>query len=401
MTSIAVLFLLNVPVQKVAPIKERSVDYVSVRNQQPLLGIVLEHGGTKPIVVAVQRAWLKAKQPEQYKHFREQEVERELALRKILTTRIETWLKERSEDKDLVQYLQDRQKNIETLGRGAKEQTTQFIICTLPAKSIRRLQLSAGERRKPLWLAYRERLKDIEIRSGQSLAEELKEKAVKSPTGQVDLSARIPARGDNEHQWAARQAIIEQLYRKPVKMLGTPETIFRDKGDGQPANVEQILTKLMTSRIDSVMKELLAEPTRAKPRPVKQQWFQQAVAEAKKTDSRAAHVTLVHPDASMKQALVEAYLIGRMPDGKWRVVWKTSHSIKPEDDPELEDQIREDEQIKAITDALGGLGQQGAIDKAIRFGAATMKGQRAAEDAYVRWRDKFFDDLTTPNIRLP
>ena len=213
MTSIAVLFLLNVPVQKVAPIKERSVDYVSVRNQQPLLGIVLEHGGTKPVVVAVQRAWLKAKQPEQYKHFREQEVERELALRKVLTTRIETWLKERSEDKDLVQYLQDQQKKIETLGRGAKEQTTQFIICTLPAKSIRRLQLSAGERRKPLWLAYRERLKDIEIRSGQSLAEELKEKAVKFPTGQVDLSARIPARGDNEHQWAARQAIIEQLYR--------------------------------------------------------------------------------------------------------------------------------------------------------------------------------------------
>lgn len=399
MVHIMVLLLLNVPVQKVAPIKQRAVDYVSVRNKPALFGILLDHGGKRPTIVAVQREWLRTTQPEQFQLFRKQEIERETRLRKVLAGRIEKWIKERPEDADLLAYLREQQASLKVGERESKEPKVQFIIGSLEAKSVRRVQPSAGERRRPLWLAYRERLKNVETRSSESLMEELADKGVQIPEGPVDLSARIPSRGDDEFQWAARQAIIEQLYRQPIKMMGTPEAVFRDKGDGNAADTQAIIAKLMQQRISSVISELI-EPN-AKTNSTKQEWFKQAKVEAAKTDSRAAHITLVRPDPTMQQAVVEAYLIGRMPDGSWRVVWKTQHSVVPDKDTDLEDQIREDEQVKSIVDALGGLGQQDAVNKAIRFGAATMKGQRQAEDAYVKWRDAYFDTLTGPGIRLP
>ncbi len=83
------------------------------------------------------------------------------------------------------------------------------------------------------------------------------------------------------------------------------------------------------------------------------------------------------------------------------MVWKTRHSVKPGEDPDLEDELRENPQIKSIVGALGQLGQQGAMNKAISFGAATMKAQEKAQDAYVNWRDAFFDSLDGPMLRLP
>ncbi|MFK7822173.1 MAG: hypothetical protein AB8G99_25990, partial [Planctomycetaceae bacterium] len=385
---------------KVAPIKSRAVDYISVRNQLPFFGVVVEHQGTQPTVVAVQRKWLKAERPEQYEAYRKQEIQLGLAQRKALLARINKWIKERSQDADLVEYLNEQKQVLTQLHRVPDEPKTQFMLITLPSKSVRRVQRSAGKPPRPLWPAHREKLQQIETRSAESLEEELRKNKVAVPTSPVDLSNRIPSPGDNEIQWAARQAIIEQLYRSPVKMVGTPNMLVRENGNGNRADAGQIIAKLMQSQVSDLIKEL-SEPNAFGKKSVKPAWMKQAIAEAKKTDSRAAYVMLVTPDPTMREAVVEAYLIGRMPNGSWRTVWNTRHTAKPSEDKELEDQIREDDQVKSILNTLGALGHQDAIDKAIRFGAATMKAQRAARDAYVYWRDPFFDRLDQPMLKLP
>ena len=69
--------------------------------------------------------------------------------------------------------------------------------------------------------------------------------------------------------------------------------------------------------------------------------------------------------------------------------------------PEIEKQLREDEQIRGILDMVKGLGNEEAVTKAVRFGAATKVANRQVEDEYVKWRDKFFDDLREPAIAFP
>lgn len=399
--SLSLLLLMVVaPDHKVAPIRSRAVDYVSVRNQLPLFGVVLDHGGTRPTVVAVQREWLRKERPEQYKEYRQQEIDQGIAQRKVLIARIDKWKKEREGDDDLIEYLEEQQKVLQELDRVPAEPKTQFMLVTLPAKSVRTVQRSGGERRQPLWLAYRDKLAKVETRSAESLSKELREKKVVVPKSPIDLSNRIPSRGDDRTQWAARQAIIEQLYRSPIKMAGTPQMVVRENANGQAADAQMLIGKLMQERVGDLIREL-SEPNAFGKKQRKRAWFDQAVAEAGKTNSRAAHVVLVHPDPTLRQAVVEAYLIGRMPDGSWRVVWKTRQTATPGEDTELEEQIREDEQVKSILETLGGLGQKDAVNKAISFGAATMKAQRAAHDTYVHWRDPFYDRLDQPMLKLP
>lgn len=389
--------------QEKAPIGTRAVDYVSVRNRPALFGIVLQHGTKTPTLVAVQRAWLKTSQPDAYKEYRKQEDERIRTQSQILTERLKKWIDERKEDKFLTEYLNEQLTKLNTTARAEKPQepTTQFMIIELEAKHVRRVRISGGERRKPLWLAYRERLKNIEIRSGEDLMKELVGSGKPVPKQPVDLSDRIPSTGDNDSQWAGRQAIIEQVYRQdPLKMSGTPQQLFVETNDGKQADVMGMVAKLMTPRIEDIVSQL-TQPATGHLKSRSEKWQQQAVDQGKAKKKRVVFVKLVRPDPSLKEAVVEAHLIAQMPDKSWRPVWKTSHSVKPDERPELEKQLREDEQIKQILDAMQALGQEQAVTKAIRFGAATKEANRLAEDAYVKWRDKFFDDLRGPTLVLP
>ena len=404
MTYCVAVLLLFQSDHQVAPIKSRAVDYISVRNQLPLFGVVLEHGGTRPTRIAVQREWLKQERPKQYATYRQQEIDQSLEQRKVLLKRVSEWMKQRAADADLIEYLTEQKSVLEELNRVPEEPKTQFMLVTLPSKLVRRVQRSAGKRRQPLWLAYREKLQQIETRSAESLTEELLEKNLQVPKAPIDLSNRIPSSGDDTIQWAGRQAIIEQLYRKPIKMAGTPKMIVRDDNNGQPADAKMLIQKLIQSQVDHLLDEL-SNPNGFGKKSAKPAWIEQAIAEAKKTDSRAVHVMLVTPDPTMREAVVEAFLIGRMPDDSWRVVWRTKQTATPGEDKQLEKQlekqIREDEQVKSVLNEHGWLGQQAAMNEAISFGAATMKAQRAAHDAYVHWRDPFFDRLDQPMLQLP
>ncbi len=405
MSHLLALLLLNpIAVQEKAPIGTRAVDYVSVRNQQPLFGVVLEHAARKPALVAVQRGWLRKDQPEAYKTYRKQELDRARHQGQILIERLKQWIEERKDEEFLVKYLKEQLTKLRAEARAEKprEPTSQFMIVKIEAKQVRRVRRAGVERRKPLFLAYRERLKDIEIRSAENLTKELIDKGNLMPKEPVNLSDRIPSTGDNIAQWSARQAIIEQLYRtKPIKMAGTPRQIFQETTDGKPADVMEIAAKMMVPNADDIVGRLTESARFGQARTGARQWKTQAINEAKAQQRRAVFVKLVHPDLTLKEALVEAYLLARMPDGSWRTVWMSSHSVKPDLRPEIEKQLREDEQIRGILDMVKGLGNEEAVTKAVRFGAATKVANRQVEDEYVKWRDKFFDDLREPAIAFP
>lgn len=393
------LLTLTLPPQDTAAISKRAVDYVSVTGRAPLFGIVLEHNPRSHTLVAVQRDYLRQNSPKDYSIYRKQEVAREKANHETLLKRLRAWRTERANDADLMEFLDEQLAKLQKVKlEAAAESDKQFILIQLERKRVRTVRQQL-KRRTTLWVAYRERLANIETRSAEALVEELRKKEVAVPKKPVNLSDRVPPRGDDKFQWAARQAIIEQLYRKPVKMQGTPTMLLRTGNGGQPINAEAIMAKMMEERMSSLINQL-TEPN-AQPQKSKSKWFQQAVAEAKKTDSRAAYVTLVIPDPTMQQVVVEAYLIGRMPDRTWRVVWKNQQKLKPEERADVEADLMENEQIAGVLNALKGLGKEDAVRKAVRFGAGTQEALRKVEAAYVEWRDPYYDDLRGPAIAMP
>lgn len=395
--------LLLQPQEKPAPFSKRAIDFVSVTSGSPLLGVVLQPGNrTRPTIVAVQREWLKQERPEQYTVFRKQEIKQTQVTRKVVLERLAKWIQQRPDEKDLLEYLKEQQASL-IAERVPAEPQSQFMLIELKPKEVRSIKKPSRKLRAPLWVALREKLKDVETRSSESLQKELKEKGIAIPRQPVDLSSRVPSRGDDKVQWAARQAIVEQLYRaNPVKMSGTPDMVVRETTDGKPADVNMLIGKMMSGRIASLIKEL-TEPATAQgyAKTKTPAWFKQTRVVAKEANARAAFVKLVIPDTEMREAVVEAYLIGQMPDGSWRVVWKTRRSVRPGDDEELVDQIREDPQIKQALGALGKAVQGDMLDRALGFGAATMKAQQAVMEDYVKWRDPFFDSLEGPMLVLP
>ena len=396
--AVALIVIASLLPQGTTRISERAVDYVGLRSGPPLFGVILQTKGKTATMMAVQRGWLRKQSAERYEKYRTREVQQYQQSQKKLIERLEAWMKHRKDDKDLMDYLQTQ-----LLRQKAKENKPapepQLMLIEISPSMVRTTKPAQRERRQVLLLALREKLEKVETRSAQDLADELKEKQVQVPKGPVNLTDRALAPADNEQQWAARQAIIEQLYRKPVKMRGTRDFVIQESNDNKQIDAQKLAMDMMQKQMNRLIADL-TEPT-ARRKPAQAVWLTETIKAAKKTNSRAAHVAMVIPDPTLQAAVVESKFLARLPDGKWVVLWSDRQSVKPVEDPEAEQQLRDNEQLGGLLDALGGLGKGDAVNKALRFGTATREAHRLAEAAYVEWRDPFYDDLSGPMIRIP
>lgn len=396
--AVALIVLASVLPQETARISDRSVDYVGMKSGPPMFGVVLQAKGKTATMMAVQRDWLRKQSERRYQKHRQREVQMFRGAQKKLIERIEIWKTERKDDKDLIEYLDDQLK-IQKAKEKKEAPEPQLMLIELSPSMVRTTRLAKPEHRQVLLLSLREKLADVETRSAESLANELKSKQVVVPKGPVNLTDRAITPVDSEQQWAARQAIIEQLYRKPVKMRGTRDFVMQE-GNGQQVDAQKLAMEMMQKQMSRLIEDL-TEPTARRNQPTEQAWLTETIAAAKKVGARAAHVALVIPDTTLQAAVVESKLLARMPNGRWIAVWSDRQSVTPVEDKEAEQQLRDNEQLGGLLDALGGLGKGDAVNKAVRFGTATREAHRLAESAYVKWRDPFYDDLSGPMIRLP
>lgn len=93
-----------------------------------------------------------------------------------------------------------------------------------------------------------------------------------------------------------------------------------------------------------------------------------------------------------------------MPNGDWEVVWshrEAQDATKPRAD--VEAKIAADPQVKQVLDAVKsfGFGADDQIRQAIRFGAATMAAQQAADARFFEFRDRYLKQLDSPPLIWP
>jgi hypothetical protein len=283
------------------------------------------------------------------------------------------------------------------------------VLVLAPAK-IDRVVTQPPQRRRIALAAWREGLADVETRTTASLAQELKQKKidpVDDPDALLDL---LPPRRQNDAAWAARQAIVEYRFRKPLDFQGMGDAVVRAGENVNAADLAPLLADLLKSLGGDPLSGLLDPPAArgaskgtGKNQPG-EKWLASAVKIAESEDLTGFRVTRVEQDLAAKRAAVETRFVARLPDGSWKTAWQqTVEADVSKPRPEAEQQIENDPRVRAALQLFKSLGVQGdeQIKLAIRFGAATQEAQKEADSRFFEFRDRHLKQLDGPVLRVP
>src|SRR5262249_14877403 len=154
--------------------------------------------------------------------------------------------------------------------------------------------------------------------------------------------------------WAARRAIVEYHFRKPLDFQGTGDVVVRAGDAPKAADLAQL--------IDGILKSFGGDPLGGPPDPpvaggarktpqdkgITEKWLAAASRTAESDGVDGYRVTRVNQDLAARRVAVETRFVARLPDGQWRTIWQKSESAdasKPR--PDLEQQIEKDPQVRS------------------------------------------------------
>ena len=399
--------------EKPIAVSDLAVDQVSIKGGPKLLGAVLGREANGELAFAVRREWLKQAHPQLFeKAVREEATEARAAFIE-LRDRIAAWRTDRAPEAEFDFFLKKEaeriEKELKNLDAGTRVEDAAFLVIDVAPAKIERVVGQTVQRRAVALAAWGERLPDVESRSLASLVQELKKlKAapVDDPDRLLDL---LPPRRENEAAWGARQALIEYQLRKPLDFQGMGDLVFR-AGDGlQAGQGAKLIEELIRSLTGGALQDLL-DPRPGKPARVPgpgtndEKWLATAVQTATAANIAGFRVTRVDQNLEARSVDVETRFVARLPDGSWRTVWQhleKADAAKPR--AETEQQIMQDPQVRAALDLVKivGLGAEDQIKLAVRFGAATLEAQKAADSRFFQFRDRYLRRLDGPVLRVP
>src|SRR6185436_13275755 len=114
---------------------------------------------------------------------------------------------------------------------------------------------------------------------------------------------------------------------------------------------------------------------------------------AEQEDAGGFRVTRVTPDATGGRATVETRFVALLPGGRWETVWRDTETVEAaRADKDRVERIERDPQIKQVLELIraAGLGDgETQLQSALRYGAATMQAQEAADARFLEFRDRY------------
>lgn len=397
----------------VAP-ADLAVDQISLKGGPRILGSVLGREADGALAVALGRNWLKKAHPQFFEKNLPDETAQTRAALVELRDRIVDWRRARANENEFDFFLKKESERVEqelkAIDAGTRTEDAPFMVLDLAPARIERVVHQPPQRKRVALAAWREKLADVETRSTNSLAQELKKRKIEPVDDDDALLDMLPPRRQNESAWAARQAIVEYQFIKPLDFQGRGELVLRAGQQLNAADAGQMFADLMKSLTGDSLADLLDpaagnsgnKKTTARPQPANWLASAEKIAEAEKVSG--FRVTRSQEDLAAKRVSVETLFVARMPDGSWKTVW---HRVETADGAKVradaEQQIMQDSQIKA---ALGlaksfGLGGDEQVKLAIRFGAATMEAQQQADSRFFEFRDRHLHHLDSPVLRVP
>jgi hypothetical protein len=389
---------------RVPSVAELGVDVVTRKGAPRLLGAVLQRDADGSVTLAVSRGWLQTADPKLFEQAAAAEAVEQRAAWGELRDRIRAWKQARPDEEKLIFFLEQEDERIEKLLAAPDEKAAvdaaPFFVLKLPASKIERVVIQPPQRKQVALVAWRERLAHPETRSVANLTRELRDKGIEIPAVPVDLSAQLPPARQDAAEWAARQAIVEYQYCRRVDFQGIGDLVTRTDEGAPAADLNQLLTTLLTTQLKKDLADLLEPPKAAQPAALPK-WWTMATKGAAQAQANGFRVTRLDLNVVGQQVKVETRFVAKLPDGSWQTVWlnvEAADASKPR--PDLEQRIAGDPQVRKVFELAKatGLGAGDALQQAVRTGAATMAAQEAADARFFEFRDRYLRHLDGPPL---
>jgi hypothetical protein len=380
------------------------VDSVKIDGGKKLYGFMLEKRADQSIVFSVGRQWLQATHPQYYDEFSEIERERSELVRQQRIKLIEAWIEDRPEDRGLVAFLEHEltrfsEQSPDDLGK------KQFVTLELISTRYRDVVNQPADRRKIAGLAFQNDLDAVTTTPVSQLKKQLVELGVDVENEVVDLSKEVVSViAESDRQWAARKAVVEYALRKQLEYQGTGGMLIRktDKPD-MTALVAQVLSGGLGDDPISQLGAELGLPEFKKPKEQSDGWWKRATEEAERDGFCGVSIIRLNQNMLSATVTVEAYFFAMEKPGAWFQVAKfVGQSNTAEQTGEQLQRIQDDPQVKSVLDTLKGLGLggQGAIDQALRHGAATQKALQDANGLLSAFISRNARELDSPPLAI-
>ncbi|MCC7419229.1 MAG: hypothetical protein IT428_02995 [Planctomycetaceae bacterium] len=393
--------------------KGLAVDVVELKSRPVTLrGLVLgKDADARTTLVAVPRWWIEANAAEFYTEYLKHETDARRTLLTKLVERIDAWKERRADDRRLQTFLDEQKERAGKALRGNDGDVapceSKLVLVAVPDREIKRHDPADPQARQVTPVAWAEELKDVETRTVTSLRDELQKDKIDIAARMIDLTEWLPPRLDTAEQWAARQAIVEYEYRRQADFQGTGEAYFRTGEGAKPPALADILSSMFQSNLTGGLLDLLDEGPR-KPKP---SGPPKPVGTAEKEGLDGVRITTLEQDLNARRVTVRTEFWARVPSqdkvaAAWRPIFQwneTADAAKAR--PDTEARIRKDPQVsralELVSSLLPGGDGEAATNTAIRFGAAVMEAQQAADARFIHFRAVYTRGLEGPPLTLP
>jgi hypothetical protein len=387
------------------PVTELAVDQVVLKRGPRLFGSVLGKSANGDITIVVSREWLRKAHPKFCERaIAAQAVETITALEGLLH-RIDAWREKRADAKELAFFLKKERERIEqrlaAIVAAADAESTTFLRLEFPTSHVERVFVQPAPRRQIALTAWREELPAVETSSATALLKELRARMIDPARERIDLTDRLAPARQSDDEWAARVALVEYEFVRPVDFQGTGNLVVRTGSDERAPATLELLLGVLRQQVVSQLADLLEEPGAKHPKPSGDAWLASATQIAGKDGILGFRVTRVTPDAPAGRVAIESRFVARMPAGDYKTVWQHSETLESaRGDKDAIERIRNDPRVKPVLDLFGagGAGAEPQIDTALRLGAATLRGQQTVEARFFEFRDRYLARLDGPPL---
>lgn len=383
------------------PVSQLAVDVVSLKSGKAVRGAVVSAEPAGSVTMAVSRDWLQHAVPDLFKAAVSKEADVKKQAAEQLVGRLKKQLANPPNEKQLVFFLKQELERVEKSLTRDKADPAQFLWLELNHDLVAKVTRAPAERQRIAMWAWFENLANVETRDALDLQRELKDRKIDATAAAPDLSDRLAPRLQDDREWAARMAIVEYSLARPLDFQGTGDVLVRADADRKAADLAPVLTKVLKSQVDSLLKDLTGDGALPAAPANQGDWLKSAKRDADIASVRGLRATRVEVKLDGNQTAVQTAFAAKMPNGDWEVVWShrdAQDATRPRTD--VEAKIAADPQVKQVLDAVKsfGFGADDQIRQAIRFGAATMAAQQAADARFFEFRDRYLKQLDSPPL---
>lgn len=387
---------------KPVPAAQLCVDRVVLKSGKTIRGAILRQEPNGPLTMAAAREWLRQANPDLLARITQNEQAIQRQAWEQVRDRLKMELPAAAESSRLSFFLSRELERVEKLLAAANPpEPPQFVWVELAKGEYSSVTRAAADRQRVALWAWDKRVAGVETRDAADLSRELKAQGVDASQPPPELSDRLPIRLQDDREWSARMALVTYAMGEPLDFQGTGDLLVRANSERGAKDMGPLIAKILKSQVEALTKDLANE---GRPPPVNStannDWLKSAFPEAERGNARAFRATRVQMNLDRRQVAVQTALVARLDKGTWEPIWVNQQSEEAKPRAEIEARIANDPQVKAALDLIKnlGLGAEDRIQQAIRFGAATMAAQQAADSRFLEFRDRHLKQLTGPPI---